>query len=178
MLSSHWTRCHEFEQNSITNYFGELMGFFFKGLLVENEEGATYEGKVYNRFLKLRLLDGQVISVFDPCAISTEISVGNTYEMILLAFPAQKSILYSSDTLLLPSILETDDWYGTVIEQHWRLIKETYRFSCSYLCDGERILLMTPRGQLLMSSKEIDSPINVGGTIQWKNVRLDLCAII
>lgn len=154
------------------------MGNFINGLLVENEEGATYEGKVYNRFLKLRLLDGQVISIFDPCAISIEASVGETYEMILLAFPAQKSILYNSVFLLPPSASAIDDWYGTVIEQHWKIIKENYRFSCPYLCAGERILLMTPRGQLLMSPKENDRPVSVGGTVQWKNVRLDLCAII
>ena len=32
------------------------MGAFIRGVLVENEEGATYEGHVYDRFLQLRLL--------------------------------------------------------------------------------------------------------------------------
>jgi hypothetical protein len=42
------------------------MGDFIAGVLVENEAVATYEGNVYDRFLKMRLLDGQVLALVDP----------------------------------------------------------------------------------------------------------------
>ncbi|MGB8343355.1 MAG: hypothetical protein WCD86_00645 [Ktedonobacteraceae bacterium] len=41
------------------------MGQFITGILVENKDGATYEGVVYDRFLKLRLPTGKVFSIFD-----------------------------------------------------------------------------------------------------------------
>lgn len=151
------------------------MGDFITGVLIENEEGATYEGKIYDRFLKLRLLDGHVLSIFDPFGpISTGLPEGEIYEMVLITLAV--SVRYFATSPLPP--MESDEWQGIIIEPHWSVAEGHYRRACSELYAHEWILLATPLGQLLMSRKVLSMPVNRGGFLQWKNVRLDLCAVI
>jgi hypothetical protein len=151
------------------------MGDFITGVLIENEEGATYQGKVYDRFLKLRLLDGQLLSIFDPFGpISTGLREGEVYEMVLITLAA--SVSYCATSPLPP--MESDEWQGIIIEPHWCVAEGQHRHACSELYAHEWILLATSSGQLLMSPKVLSMPVDPGGFLQWKNVRLDLCAVI
>jgi len=156
------------------------VGDFITGVLVENEAGATYEGHVYDRFLKLRLSDGQILAVFDPPGsfgpISTILSKGEVYEMILMTLPIPKSVQYFPASPLLS--LDVDVWQGEIIEPHWVLPEGRYKLTHSYLSEREWVLLATRRGQLLMSPKVFSIPLSRGGIVQWDNVRLDLCAVV
>lgn len=151
------------------------MGDFIKGVLIENEEGATYEGRVYDRFLKLRLRDAQVLSIFDPFGpISTGLAEGNVYEMILITLAT--SVKYFATVPLPP--LASDEWQATIIEPRWSAVEGQYRHACSELFTKKWLLLATPLGQLLMSHKVLSIPVSPGGFVRWKNIRLDLCAVI
>ena len=71
---------------------------FITALLLQNEAGATYQGKVYDRFLRLQHLNGKIFSVFDPYGpISTSLHVGEVYEMIVASLAT--SVSYFTGTL-------------------------------------------------------------------------------
>lgn len=151
------------------------MGDFIRGVLIENKEGATYKGKVYDRFLKLRLMDAQVLSIFDPFGpMSTGLAEDEAYEMVLITLAA--SVRYFTTSPLPP--LENGEWQATVIESRWSAAKGHYRYACEELYAQKWLLLGTPSGQLLMSHKVLSMPVNPGGFVRWKNLRLDLCAVV
>jgi hypothetical protein len=151
------------------------MESFITGVLVTNQAGAIYEGRVYDRFLQLRLMDGKVLEVFDPFEpISTGITTGEIYEFILSSLA--KSVRYFPQGVLPPP-LQTDLWQGTIIQANWRFIKEDYRRTHSFAKEREWILLSTAEGRLLMNPKEIGTQVRPGDIIQWQNLRFDLCAI-
>jgi hypothetical protein len=106
------------------------MGDFIKGVLIENEEGATYNGKVYDRFLKLRLSNGRVLSIFDPFGpLSTGLAKGEVYEMIVI--PLATAVQYFATSSSPP--VENDEWQATIIETHWRAVRNHYRYACEAL---------------------------------------------
>src|SRR5579883_1926969 len=151
------------------------MESFITGVLVTNKAGASYEGQVYYRFLELRLIDGQVLEVFDPFEpISTDLSTDETYEFILLSLA--KSIWYFPQGVLPPP-LQNNLWQGTVIQADWQFVKEDYRRIHSFVKEREWVLLSTAEGRLLMNPNEIGIQVRPGDIIQWQNLRLDLCAI-
>ena len=148
------------------------MARFVQGILIENEEGAKYEGTVYDRFLKVRLADGQVISIFDPFGpISTGLAVNEIYEMVLVTFPVSVSYFTAN-----PPSLASGLWQGTIVDAHW-LAPRGYRTSIERLYTRDWALLETSVGYVLMDGKEIKAPSSNGGVVQWKNVRLDLYAV-
>ncbi len=156
------------------------MGNFIIGVLVENEDGATYQNHTYDRFLKLQIADGQVLSIFDPPGlygpISTGLNTGESYEMILITLPVPRSVHYFPTS---PLHVEINLWQGTVVDTHWRVPEErSYKGVHEYLADREWMLLTTSRGDLLMNPKEISIPVSKGGVVQWENLRLDLCAVV
>jgi hypothetical protein len=67
---------------------------FITGVLVQNKDGATYEGVVYDHRLKLRLSNDRELSIFDPAdPISTELHVDEVYEMVLVPFVVSVNIV-------------------------------------------------------------------------------------
>lgn len=152
---------------------------FIVGTLIENEEGATYEGVVYDRFLKLLIASGEVLSIFDPFRpISTGLPIDDQYEMILASLPVPGSI-YTDKRLLSFNENEKNIWKGDVIEILWVSNTENYRrIRADEFERGVWILLTTTRGNILISHKDIEMSLLVGQTIWWTSMRLDLRAII
>lgn len=150
------------------------MGGFITGVLLQNEDGATYQGKVYDRFLKLGLSNEQVLSIFDPFGpISTDLPIGEVYEMILVTLAT--SVRYFA---ALPLDVETADWQGVIIEPRWRVPESDYQRTSSELYTHEWVLLATSLGKLLMNPKVFKTPISPEGVVLWNNVRLDLLAVV
>lgn len=152
---------------------------FVVGTLIENEEGATYEGVVYDRFLKLQISTGEILSIFDPFRpISTGVPINDQYEMILASLPVPGSIY--TDKYLLPfNENEKDIWKGDVIEVSWVGNLESYRCIRSDEFEREiRILLTTTRGNILLPCKYLATSPFIGQTIWWNSMRLDLRAIL
>ena len=147
---------------------------FITGVLVQNEEGATYEGTVYDRFLQLRLKQGQVLSIFDPpVPISTNLLVNEVYQMVLAVLAI--SVTPAAEN---PSELKADEWEGTIAELDWKVPQERYRSARPSLSSRSWVLVTTSLGQLLINRKEITSPISVGERVRWENIRFDLYAVI
>jgi hypothetical protein len=150
------------------------LGNFITGLLERNEDGATYEGVVYDRFLTLRHGNGQVLSIFDMGEpISTNLPTNEIYEMVLVA-------AVPGDIQFFPARppTSTGDCHGIVIETAWNATKGSYRRDRVELYGREWMLLATPLGHLLMNPTEIGVLISVGGFVQWKDPRLDLYAVV
>ena len=59
---------------------------FFVGKLIENEIGAFYEGFIFDRWLKIELQDGKIITIFDHELVFDGLIIGQNYEFITLAF--------------------------------------------------------------------------------------------
>lgn len=160
---------------------GGCMGEFIKGVLVENEAGAIFEGHVYDRFLKLRLLDGQILDVFDQPGsygpISTGLSIGEIYEMVLITLPVPRSVQYFP-TIPLTLTSEIGFWQGEVIEPRWIVTERNYKSIHKHLSNREWMLLATNRGQMLMNPASIQALVSTGGFVQWQNMRLDLLAVL
>jgi hypothetical protein len=153
----------------------EQMEGFVTGVLAENKAGATYEGVIYDRFLRLHLMAGQVLEVFDPFEpISTDLPTGEIYKFILSSLA--KSVRYFPREVLPPP-LQTDLWQGTVIETNWRFRREEYSGIRSSAYEREWVVLSTAEGRLLMNPKEIGTQVYPGDIIQWQNLRFDLYAI-
>jgi len=147
---------------------------FVTALLLQNEGGATYQGKIYNRFLRLQHLNGQILSVFDPYGpLSTELHVGEVYEMILASLAT--SVRYFSGT---PPAIKDTEWQGVIIEPRWRAPENAYQRTSSELNAHDWVLLETSLGKVLISPRIFDIPISVEGIVQWNSTRLDLLAVV
>lgn len=147
---------------------------FIMGVLVENEDGATYRGKVYDRFLKLQLVNGKVLSIFDPAEpISVDLSVGSFYSMVLITLPLSEPISYTQEIM---SDLDESAIQGRVVNIEWKGSKENYKYAHPEAYTQSWILLETQFGRLLMSQNH-RRVLKVGDNIQWKSIRFDLCAV-
>lgn len=150
------------------------MGDFLTGKLIRNEIRATYESRVYDRFLQLRHQSGQLVNIFDPWGpISTELQIGRMYELIVVTLPT--SIQYFPEN---PPQREENVWTAKVVDPSWKALKGHYSFSCSLLYEHEWILLAASSGHLLMSPQELKTQVHTNGFVQWTNIRLDLLAVI
>jgi len=150
------------------------MGAFIKGVLVENADGATYQSKVYDRFLKLHLANGQDVSIFDTFGpLSSSLSSGERYEMILEALAT--SVHYGRST---PLDVKTPTWQGVIIEPRWRAPEDQYRLSATELYTREWVLVSTSIGALLMNPKVFHTPISPQEEVLWDTIRLDLLAVV
>ncbi len=148
---------------------------FIVGILEENNDGATYEDRIYDRFLKLRSSLGQVLQIFDFIEpISTGLQTGQIYEVILVP-TIFASLSYSRKRL---TDLEVNTWEGKILSRTFLVSKNNYQRNRPRLYDQEWILLSTIIGHLLISPAEIDVPIDEGGFIYWQNPRWDLYAVI
>lgn len=153
------------------------MGQFIAGNLVESKDGAMYEGVVYDRLLKLQLPTGEIVSIFDGFnPISSGLSTGKWYEVVLLSLPVPGSIRYTEQ----PTFSKANNiWQGTVIEPKWAGKAEDYKFVRKYNFDNiERVQLRMKWGYLLMNPKALGIPVEVGATICWESMRLDLLAVV
>ena len=155
------------------------MGNFITGVLIQNEDGATYEGVVYDRFLKLQHPRDYVLSIFDPIEpISTNLRVGETYELVLVPFVVSVKHVSISESTLKNRYISSGVWQGIVIDLNWRTSEGSYRLARPELYDREWILLETSLGQVLLNPRSIETVLNKGDIVEWENVRLDLYAVV
>lgn len=144
------------------------------GILERNENGATYEGIVYDRFLTLHHANGRILSIFDMGEpISTGLRTNKIYEMVLVASIPEDVEVFST----CPSPA-TSTWQGIVVDMAWKAARGSFSRERKGLYGREWICLATPLGNLLMNPAEIGAPINAGNCVQWKDPRLDLYAVI
>jgi len=154
----------------------QLMEQFISGTLIENEDGATYEGEVYDRFLKLRLAQGEVLSIFDPTPISGDLLLNTTYEMLLVS-SALNVRVSAEDT---PD-LQAKELEGTIVQLDWQAIAEEYALIRPELLKHPWVLIETNLGLVLINHKLVErsglDQTSVNKRIRWKNTRLDLFAV-
>ena len=151
------------------------MGNFIKGILERNEEGAKYEGIIYDRLLRVRHPTGRSFSVFDPGPpLSGGLSVEELYEFILVAEVPGKLESF----LINPPPSGTESWQGEVVDAHWRAPKGAYSRERPHLYDREWVLLGTSLGHLLMNPSEIGTAVSLGGVVRWHDARMDLYAVV
>jgi hypothetical protein len=150
---------------------------FIAGTLVESKDGATYEGAVYDRLLKLQLPTGEVLPIFDGFnPISSGLVIGEWYEVVLLSLLIPGTVRYPER---LSSSSANEIWQGTVREPKWRGKAKDYRFVRGYdFEDVEWALLETTWGYLLIYPKELAIPAEVGQILCWESLRLDLLAVV
>lgn len=153
------------------------MEHFFVGTLIENRDGATYEGVVYDRFLKIRLQTGEVVAIFDGLnPISTELLISVPYEVILTSLVIPDTV--RTLRKLLPCEKQ-DILYGVVMKHGWIGKPESYKYVHEdKLRKKDCILVATTWGNLLIDTKELENSVTVGQTIRWESLRLDLLAVI
>jgi hypothetical protein len=148
---------------------------FIGGMLESNEDGASYEGEVFDRFLRLRHGSGVELSIFDmEEPISGDLPTGEPYEMILVA-ALPGPVRHWSEEPWAPA---SGRWRGTVADACWRVPEGRYQRSRPELYAREWVLLSTPLGHLLMNPDEISAPLAAGDLLAWQDPRLDLYAVI
>lgn len=164
------------------------MDEFIAGVLTENNTGAQYEGAVYDRWLTLRHASGVRLKIFDLFPpISTELSVGVRYEVILSALvPIEVAIFPSAAPPELPELPE-GWWQGTIRELQWRAAPPAgYRHARAAFPNESWLLVETHVGSLLMAPRRVHEAVRakgkaalqVGDIIQWHLTRLDLQAVV
>jgi hypothetical protein len=72
---------------------------FIHGQLIENSVGASYEGYIWNRWLKVRISDEIDIEVFDENNISESLVIGNYYDFIISPLLGDLNLPINSDRL-------------------------------------------------------------------------------
>lgn len=151
------------------------MGTFIKGTLVRNDDGATYDGEVYDRFLTLRAVDGRDLPIFDMGdPISTGLPTGRAGEMVLVAAVPGAVRL---GTATSPTA-DAETWQGTVLDPRWRAQADDFSRARPELFEREWALVETPLGRLLMDPDEIGDAVEPGALLRWHGARLDLYAVV
>lgn len=158
------------------------MSDFITGTLEQNEVGSNYEGVIYDRYLLIRLENGQSLVIFDMKhgeeLLSTSLQIGETYTFVLV--PLINSLEMIPKTHF-HSTIDVDDpdelWQGEIIDLHWKA-PQKYRIAHLGLHKYEWIVVSTPIGNLLMDTDDVRLPISVGTILQWEPGRLDLYAVV
>lgn len=150
------------------------MAGFVLGTLEENQEGASYEDVVYDRNLKVRISNGQVLPIFDPgVPLSGELRAGMLCELVLVvAVPRLLRYQWECPPDALPG-----DWLGQVRNAAFRFAEPALLMRPD-LKERAWLLLDTEIGRILMSSAEPNTKVGEGGYLRWQQGRLDLYAVL
>ena len=178
------------------------MNTFVTGILERNEVGATDGHTIYDRWLTLRLSNGIALRIFDEELISTDLEVGQTYNMILvvavpdtiryLSAPPENVDLESIDREVVELRGSEGEFVeytyvvrGTVLEPSWQAPQRAYRCMVPDFYDYEAVLVQTAIGRILLSCTSIEDnmeglaeQITSGGYLEWERSRLDLMAVL
>ncbi|MBZ0293176.1 MAG: hypothetical protein K8L99_11480 [Anaerolineae bacterium] len=150
--------------------------------IVTNEDGATYEGGVFDRFLTIEANDNSLLTIFDLEAISTNIEEGSTYELLLLATIMVDVKYYPPDS----AVKEQPRFQAKLLNMTWSSPESGYLKldpRLLYSFSGRRgswVLAETGYGNILLSRsavKKTEGEIKTGGTVTWEESRFDLLAI-
>ena len=142
------------------------------GVLEGNQAGAQYEGRVYDRRLKVRARNGRLLEIFDnEPPISGDLPVGQTFEFIVMA------LLFTNLKVAEPSQGRAS-WRATVVAIGWQADSSLYRAKKNDLNGRRWILLQTDAGRLLTTDAELGKSVQQGETVSWEDASLDLYAVI
>jgi len=162
-------------------------GDFIGGVLEENNDGATYQGIVYDRSLTLRHPSGRSLEIFDCFGpISTGLLTSKAYDMIVsFRIPWQIQRAWRS-----PAVLKPLNWQATVITPRWTAprVREAYDRTALELYEKKWVLVSTWFGRALVHPGGFERRPEVGdrlwaanpwegGFMRWENTRLDLLAV-
>jgi hypothetical protein len=138
------------------------------GTVVENTAGAEYEGVVFDRWLIVRLADGQRIDVFDPGPPIGEPLIPGTHAEFALvaAIPTRVRIDRTGE----PDRL----WQGEVVHTAWRAAPDTLEVLRPELTEFPWVVVGTPIGGLLLSPTDLPDGVREGAFVSWDGRRLDL----
>ena len=171
---------------------------FLQGLLVSNEIGATDGGKVYDRWLRLQVAPGCVLSVFDPACLSTDLAPGQvcTFAVLLGLLEGVRPSANTDLTLIRQRhIVRIDEQVktatpeeivtrstlmrGKVHSTRWQTAQQVYERATPAFPAQSYLLLQTAFGAVLVSPAELPAEAcQEGMTLEWETARLDLLAII
>jgi len=152
----------------------ELLPRFIAGKLLVNASGATYEGRVYDRRLRVQLHQGSVISVFDPMLLSTDLQVNEQVELALVPFASGVQPGTGG-----PAAQSQGEWEGVVAECGWAVPAGLYRSAPPCIFANSRWgLLSTVFGHVLMRESQLQQTFRPGERVRWTHSRLDLYAVV
>jgi hypothetical protein len=178
------------------------MNTFVTGVLERNEVGATDGHTIYDRWLTLRLSNGIALRIFDDELISSDLEVGQTYDMILivavpwvihsLSSPPTNTDLEAIDREVVESrvtpgifLERTYIVRGTVLDSSWQAPQRAYRCMVPDFYDYEAVLVQTAIGRILISRTSIEDnmeglaeQITSEGYLEWEHSRLDLMVVL
>ena len=163
------------------------MNEFVTGVLELNEVGATDGHTVYDRWLTLRLANGTAIEIFDDQLISTDLVVGQMYDLVLIvAVPWEIRYLPSPPPHIDLKALEQNYVVrGVVLDPYWQATERRYRYMTAGFYKRVSVLLETAIGRLLVSRRNLEKDMQgpaeqvaTGGYLEWMESRLDLLAVL
>jgi hypothetical protein len=149
---------------------------FVTGILEENEDGATYQSIVYDRFLKVRCANNELITIFDiPEPISTYLNAGKVYTFVLSAFVS--GLRYIEQTPV-DSKEETGFMGGLIINPEWSATNSIFQYTRPELYDCTWILVATRLGHVLIDAAELQIIPIINSYLVWSSQRWDLYAVV
>lgn len=159
---------------------GGLM--FVRGMLTENMPGATFNGVVYDRSLKIVHDSGSILQVLDDCypspPISHHLKIDRWYEFLLMfsiGTPTRYSLTPPSNNAALDMMatVENPDWRPPLNPQHH------YRHFSPRLYHnaGGFVMVSAMWGHVLFGPDDILGNLQMGGYVRWYSTRLELLAV-
>jgi hypothetical protein len=144
---------------------------FVIGKLIENEIGAFYEGSVFDRWLKVELPNGKIITIFDSELIFDGLTDGETYEFILapLSIPRENLRNGLSERDVVLDIQEILEWQP----------REPFIIICPDLLEKTLTIAKTFLGTVVLLGQEAESEMYIDDDNQRKliAIRLDLLGV-
>jgi hypothetical protein len=155
------------------------MGAFISGILRGIRPLADGE-TVYYRWLDFDLDYGIQQAIFDDSLITTELHIGERYEMLLTAAPMH----YSLERPIAPEV-----WIAQIINLTWHLPFTDFSHVSRNLERSRSIdfvLLAAPFGQMMTTYGNIQrrtrvtsEHVSLGAFISWeKDIRISLAAVV
>lgn len=152
------------------------MSLFVEATLLSLDEGAEYQGQLWDRWLTLRCIaGGRVIKVFDFDFVHLPLTLFEDYECLI-----QVTIVKSLRT---PSL--TDDsadsswWQGLVVNSDWLLSESCNAFLgvSPHVYRDETVLIKTSAGDMLISLGEFAGTPQPGESVSWEAIEFHLKGI-
>lgn len=169
------------------------MTSLFTGTLIHNEVDATDGERVYTRKLVAQTHAGSRVPIFDPHALSTPLTLGESYDLVLkfgvargmhlLSDPAPEPPPARAEMLLrvfdrAPATLGFTQ--AQVLDAHWWIPDDLTLFVPEGARARSWVLLQTPVGRMLASHRWLLrrlGAVPTGAPFTWTRARLDLIAI-
>jgi|GEM_PF-5169918 len=152
------------------------MSSFVEATLLILDEGAEYQGQLWDRWVTLRCIaDGRVIKVFDFDFVHLPLALFEDYECLI-----QVTILKNLHTpSLIDDSADSSWWQGLVVDSRWLLSESRNAFLgvSPHVYRDKTVLMQTSAGNMLMSLGEFAGTPQPGGSVSWEAVEFHLKGI-